>query len=301
MLSIRGLVKVYPGHPAALQGVNLEVPTGLFGLLGPNGAGKTTLMKILAGLLEPTSGSVELDGTDILADPAYVHERLGYLPQDFGFLPHLTGQAMLEVLLRLKGLRPAGGIRALAAQLLDRVNLTASAPKKIKGYSGGMVKRLGIAQALAGNPRLIIVDEPTAGLDPEERQRFYRLLADMAEERVIILSTHLVEDVSTLCPRFAVLRQGRVLALTTPREALDALAGQLYEGVVAGKELLDTVTAGHCVTQSVRRGDATRVRIHRPDGCVPAGFEIALPTLEDAYMVLMQDPGARAREAAEVR
>jgi len=297
MLVIRGLVKVYPGHPAALQGLDLDVPVGLFGLLGPNGAGKTTLMKILAGLLEPTAGSVTLDGTDILARPEYVHERLGYLPQDFGFLPHLTGQAMLEVLLTLKGLRPAGGIPALAARLLEQVNLTEAAGQRIKGYSGGMVQRLGIAQALAGAPRLIIVDEPTSGLDPEERQRFYRLLGDLAQDRIILLSTHLVEDVSVLCPKFAVLRQGRLVAVTTPREALAALAGSLHEGRVAGPEALEQLKREGCVTQAVRRDGATWVRLHRPDGRVPKGFGPVPPNLEDAYMVLMQ----AGLEPAEVR
>lgn len=288
MLSIRGLVKVYPGHPAALQGIDLNVPEGLFGLLGPNGAGKTTLMKILAGLLEPTSGTVELDGTDIVAHPEFVHERLGYLPQDFGFLPHMTGRAMLQVLLQLKGLRPEGGIRALADQLLDQVNLLGAANRKIREYSGGMVQRLGIAQALAGDPRLVIVDEPTSGLDPEERQRFYRLLGDLAQDRIILLSTHLVEDVSVLCPRFAVLRQGRLVAVTTPKEALGALEGSVFEGAVHGPKGLDGLRARGGVTQAVRRDGGTWARIHCSGGPVPEGFEAAAPTLEDAYMVLMR-------------
>jgi ABC-type multidrug transport system ATPase subunit len=295
MLSIRGLVKVYPGQPAALNGIDLDIGNGLFGLLGPNGAGKTTLMKILAGLLEPTAGAVALDGVDILARPEYVHERLGYLPQDFGFLPQLSGQAMLEVLLRLKGLRPAGGIAALAAQLLEQVNLGAAAGKRIQGYSGGMVQRLGIAQALAGDPRLVIVDEPTTGLDPEERQRFYRLLADLARDRIVLLSTHLVEDVAVLCPRFAVLGQGRLLAVTTPREALAELQGDLYEGLVPDREALERLKAEACVTQAVRRDGATWVRLHQRSGAVPDGFVPAAPNLEDAYMVLMQaGPGLAA-------
>lgn len=190
MLKIRDLVKVYPGPVTALQGVDLDVPTGMSGLLGPNGAGKSTLMKILAGLLEPTSGSVTLDGEDVLAQPERVRARLGYLPQEFGFYPHLTGEKMLTYLLRLKGVEAPGGVGRLARELLERVNLAHAGHRKVKTYSGGMRQRLGIAQAIAGNPRLIVVDEPTAGLDPEERLRFYRLLAELAADRIVLLSTH---------------------------------------------------------------------------------------------------------------
>jgi ABC-type Na+ transport system ATPase subunit NatA len=176
MLSVRDLVKVYPGPVTALQGVQLDLSPGMFGLLGPNGAGKSTFMRILAGLLEPTSGTVTLDGVDIIARPEAVRAKLGYLPQEFGFYPHLTGEQMLLHLLRLKGVTAPGGINNLARELLERVNLSFAAKRRVKGYSGGMRQRLGIAQAIAGNPRLVIVDEPTAGLDPEERLRFYRLL-----------------------------------------------------------------------------------------------------------------------------
>src|SRR5262249_20839679 len=160
---------VYPGPVAALQGVTLTLENGLFGLLGPNGAGKTTFMKILAGLLEPTAGEVTLDGEDIITRPERVWVKLGYLPQDFGFYPHLSGEAMLTYLLRLKGVQPAEGMKRYVASLLEQVNLTFAKKRKVKTYSGGMRQRLGIAQALAGSPRLLIVDEPTAGLDPEER------------------------------------------------------------------------------------------------------------------------------------
>ena len=209
MLELRQLVKVYPGPVAALQGVDLSIPHGMFGLLGPNGAGKTTLMRILAGLLEPTSGQVFWGEQEVTSQPELVWPRLGYLPQSFGFYPNLTGQAMLSHLLRLKGVDSPKGLDHLCGELLERVNLSFAAKRKIKGYSGGMRQRLGIAQAIAGNPQLIIVDEPTAGLDPEERLRFYRLLAELAEERTVLLSTHIVEDVAVLCPRFAVIRRGQ--------------------------------------------------------------------------------------------
>ena len=232
MLSIRDLVKIYPGPVTALVGIDLDVPRGMFGLLGPNGAGKTTLMRILAGVLEATSGTATLDGESMLDRPERIRERLGYLPQDFGFFPHLTGERMLRYLLRLKGVRSPQGERALCGELLERVHLSFAARRKVKTYSGGMRQRLGIAQAIAGDPRLIIVDEPTAGLDPEERLRFYRLLSELAEDRIVLLSTHIVEDVAVLCPRFAVIREGRLIANTTPGEARRAIEGTIYEGTV---------------------------------------------------------------------
>ena len=286
MLSVRNLVKVYPGPVTALQGVSLDIGTGMFGLLGPNGAGKSTFMRILAGVLEPTSGSVSLDGRDVLADPDALWSVLGYLPQDFGFFPHLTGQAMLEYLLELKGVATGKETRKLAASLLERVNLAYAAKRKVKEYSGGMRQRLGIAQAVAGDPRLIIVDEPTAGLDPEERHRFYRILAELAEHRTVLLSTHIVEDVAVLCPRFAVIRNGKVVAETSPTEARRMLAGSIFEGAVATGDLAALQTAKR-VTQAVLVEGRNRVRIHEPSREAPPGFEPTIPTLEDAYFVLM--------------
>jgi ABC-type multidrug transport system ATPase subunit len=286
MLSVRNLVKVYPGPVTALQGVSLDIGTGMFGLLGPNGAGKSTFMRILAGVLEPTSGTVTLDGRDVLADPGSLWSVLGYLPQDFGFFPHLTGEAMLEYLLELKGVASGRETKRLAASLLERVNLAYAAKRKVKEYSGGMRQRLGIAQAVAGDPQLIIVDEPTAGLDPEERHRFYRLLAELAERRTVLLSTHIVEDVAVLCPRFAVIRNGQVVAETSPTDARRMLAGTIFEGAVAVADL-DALQRTRRVTQAVLVEGRNRVRIHEPSRVAPAGFEPAAPTLEDAYFVLM--------------
>ncbi len=287
MLKIRNLVKVYPGPVPALQGVNLDVPAGMFGLLGPNGAGKTTLMRIVAGLLEPTSGEVSFNGEDLLADPQTIWRQLGYLPQDFGFPPHMSGQAMLIYLLKLKGVEAPGGLKKLAAELLERVNLASAGRRKLKAYSGGMRQRLGIAQALAGDPKLIIVDEPTAGLDPEERLRFYRLLAELAEERTVVLSTHIVEDVAVLCPRFAVIRGGSLVATTTPAEARAAIEGTIFEGTATADEL-ELIDRDHRVTQAILFEGRNRVRVHVPEGAPPAGFESVPPTLEDAYLTLMQ-------------
>lgn len=291
MLIIRDLVKVYPGPVVALQDVNIEIPPGMFGLLGPNGAGKTTLMRILAGLLEPTSGNVTLDGENILEKPERHWSRLGYLPQDFGFYPHLSGEAMLTYLLNLKGVEAPGGTKALAKQLLSRVNLAFAAKRKVKSYSGGMRQRLGIAQAIAGDPRLIIVDEPTAGLDPEERHRFYRILAELAESRTVLLSTHIVEDVAVLCPRFAVIRQGRVIARTSPTEARAAIEGKIFEGRVDPADM-DRVSREHTVTQAVLVEGKNRVRIHSGSNSIPEGFEPVTATLEDAYLVLMRTEAA---------
>ncbi|MBI3819483.1 MAG: ATP-binding cassette domain-containing protein [Planctomycetes bacterium] len=293
MLAVRDLVKIYPGPVAALQGVTLEIPAGMFGLLGPNGAGKSTFMKVLAGLLEPTSGAVSLDGDDVLADPRRLWPRLGYLPQEFGFYPHLTGRAMLEHLLKLKGVDAPGGLANYASELLEKVNLTFAAKRKVKGWSGGMRQRLGIAQAIAGNPRLLIVDEPTAGLDPEERQRFYQLLGEMAQDRIVILSTHIVEDVAVLCPRFAVIRAGRLLADTSPRDARAAIDGKIYEGRATAAEAAQWKRS-RVVTQAYLVEGQHRVRIYEQNGAAPPGFEPVVPTLEDAYLVLMRTGGTVA-------
>jgi ABC-type multidrug transport system ATPase subunit len=255
--------------------------------LGPNGAGKTTLMRIVAGMLEATSGSVILDGDDLIADPKAVWNRLGYLPQDFGFYPHLTGRQMLLYLLEMKGVEAEGGLKKLADQLLERVNLSFAAKRKVKDYSGGMRQRLGIAQAVAGEPRLIIVDEPTAGLDPEERHRFYRLLAELATDRTVVLSTHIVEDVAVLCPRFAVIRKGRLVAETTPRQGRGALKGAIFEGDASGEEL-EALHRDYTVTQAILVEGKNRVRIFKSGGSPPPGFEAVEPTLEDAYLVLMR-------------
>lgn len=285
MLEIRGLMKVFPGPVAALRGIDLDIPKGMFGLLGPNGSGKTTLMRILAGLLQPTAGTVVKDGIDVTEKPELVWPSLGYLPQDFGFYPNLTGEDMLRHLLTLKGVDAPGGLRPLCASLLDRVNLTAAAGRKVKTYSGGMRQRLGIAQAIAGDPDLVIADEPTAGLDPEERIRFYRLLAELSEDRTVLLSTHIVEDVAMLCSRFAVIRFGRLLAETTPSAARATVAGRMFEGLGSRSDL-ERLNATGRVTQASLFEGRHLIRVFVPDGEPPASFAEATPTLEDAYLVL---------------
>jgi len=295
MLRINDLVKIYPGPVAALKGVSLDIPEGLFGLLGPNGAGKSTLMNILAGLLEPTGGTITLDGTDIVTDPRAVWGRLGYLPQDFGFYPSLSGAQMLDFLLRLKGVDAPQGRKRLVEELLDRVNLAHAARRKVRTYSGGMRQRLGIAQAIAGNPRLVIVDEPTAGLDPEERQRFYRILAELGRDRIVLLSTHIVEDIATLCPRFAVIRGGRCVTSGGTSDARRRLDGRVFEGIVE-PAALERIRASHRVTQAVLvEGSMFRTRVQGEAGQQPAGFVPVPPTLEDVYFGVMDE--SRASDA----
>lgn len=292
MLTIERLSKIYAGNPPvnALSDISLQISEGMFGLLGPNGAGKSTLMKILAGLLEPTSGRVMLDDIDlsIPKDRMRHYERLGYLPQDFGFHGHLTGERMLTFLLELKGVTGPKGLKMLVSELLERVNLGNAAKRRVREYSGGMRQRLGIAQALAGNPRLIIVDEPTAGLDPEERLRFYRLLAELAQGRIILLSTHIVEDVATLCPKFAVIRKGRLVALTTPKAAREELVGKIFEGVV-DHQTMEQVRTSYHVTHSMIFEGSNKVRIHLEECNPPEGFQCVAPTLEDAYFISMKN------------
>ncbi len=296
MLEIRDLVKIYSGPVVAIESLNMQIPTGLFGLLGPNGSGKTTLMRILAGLLEPTSGRVLLDGNDVVGAPPSMRARVGYLPQYFGFYPNLSGHAMLLHMLRLKGVESPRGEAYLTDELLERVNLSGAARRSVKTYSGGMRQRLGIAQAIAGNPRLLIVDEPTAGLDPEERQRFYRLLAELATDRVVILSTHIVEDVATLCSRFAVLRFGRLLSFTTPHAARTQLAGCVFEGPLATDHDHDHNLHGAQIIQSHLAEGQLRARVYSSSGDVHPAFSPASPTLEDAYLVACAiDRDARAR------
>jgi len=299
MLEIRDLLKIYPGPVTALKGVSLDIPNGLFGLLGPNGAGKSTLMTIVAGLLQPTAGSITLDGTDIVTDPAVVRRSLGYLPQEFGFYPELSGLKMLMLMLKLKGVHAPQGQRKLAEELLERVNLSHAAKRKVGGYSGGMRQRLGLAQAVAGSPRLIIVDEPTAGLDPEERHRFYRLLAELGKDRIVVLSTHIVEDVATLCPRMAIIRGGTVMANTTPSAARESMEGRVHEGFVRDEDLQAFAGSNRVLSAILVEGVTNRVRVGvEPGSSGPVGFRAVSATLEDAYMNTIRGPLAPAGAAA---
>jgi ABC-type multidrug transport system ATPase subunit len=232
MLQIRDLVHTYGNGVRALDGISLDVPCGMFGLLGPNGAGKSTLMRILATLQQPTSGSIAFAGIDILAEPMRLRSTLGYLPQDFGVYPRISAEDLLDHLAVLKGIGPAKVRREQVHALLAQTNLFGVRRRAVASFSGGMRQRFGIAQALLGDPRMIIADEPTAGLDPAERVRFHDLLAEIGENTVVILSTHIVEDVSELCPRMAIIVSGRVVAEGTPSSLIATLNGRIWRKTV---------------------------------------------------------------------
>lgn len=280
-------MKTYPSGVQALKGVNLEIQPGIFGLLGPNGAGKTTLMKILATLLEPDGGTAEMDGLDLIKAKAETRKKLGYLPQDFGLYPTLTAVQMLNYFAKLKGVTDRKERHSLVDALLERVNLTAERNRRLGGFSGGMRQRVGIAQALIGNPELLIVDEPTAGLDPEERSRLHNLLAESARENtVILLSTHIVSDVSTLCNHFAVIRGGKILAATSPEAALAELDGHIWEATLP-REQVARLTANGKVLSSQMTAGRTRVRILSKNGKPADPFVAATATLEDYYFIVV--------------
>jgi ABC-2 type transport system ATP-binding protein len=281
MLTIRDLSKTYANGVRALNSVSLDIPTGMFGLLGPNGAGKSTLMRTIATLQEPDAGSIRLGDLDVLADKAATRRILGYLPQEFGVYPKVSAEEMLDHLAVLKGVTRRGERRDLVAALLKQVNLYDARKRKLGGFSGGMRQRFGIAQALIGGPRLVIVDEPTAGLDPEERQRFLNLLAEIGERVVVILSTHIVEDVTELCPRMAIIAEGRVRLSGEPRETIRALEGRVWRRVIA-KNALQEYRRRMAVLSTRLAGGATLIHV-LADSRPEEGFESISPDLEDVY------------------
>ena len=255
----------------------------MFGLLGPNGAGKTTLMKILATLLDPDSGTAQFDDLDVINARDKVRLLLGYLPQEFGLYPTLTAEQMLDYFARLKGVADNRQRRTLIDALLEKVNLASARKQRLGGFSGGMRQRLGIAQALIGDPRLIIVDEPTAGLDPEERIRFHNLLSETASDNaVVILSTHIVSDVSNLCSRFAVIRKGSILATATPKQAIDQLKDSVWESTLP-REKASTIKSEFRTVSSQMFDGMTRLRVISKDKRPTEDFTPVNPTLEDYY------------------
>jgi ABC-2 type transport system ATP-binding protein len=287
MLVIKDLMKTYPSGVQALKGVSLEIQPCMFGLLGPNGAGKTTLMKILATLLEPDSGTAEMDGLDLINARSETRKILGYLPQDFGLYPTLTAAQMLNYFAKLKGVTDRKERRALVDALLERVNLSAERNRRLGGFSGGMRQRVGIAQALIGNPELLIVDEPTAGLDPEERTRLHNLLAESTgENTVVLLSTHIVSDVSNLCSRFAVIRTGQILAATSPEAALAELEGHIWEATLPREQVAGFKATGKVISAQLT-GGSTRVRMLSENGKPAESFVAVTATLEDHYFIVV--------------
>ncbi len=285
-LTIDGLSKTYPNGVKALSDVSLELSPGMFGLLGPNGAGKSTLMRTLATLQDADTGTVTLGDTppiDVLKDKEAVRRTLGYLPQEFGLAPKARAMDLLDTFAILKGITARKDRTAVVEALLKKTNLWEHRKKQVGGYSGGMRRRFGIAIALLGDPKLIIVDEPTAGLDPAERARFHNLLAELGRDAIVLLSTHIVEDVSNLCPRVAVLFDGQIRLQGEPRHLCEQLAPRLFAKTVESEDV-DALKSAHQVL-SVRLR-AGRHEVRALADTAPDGFEPATPTLEDVYFAV---------------
>jgi ABC-2 type transport system ATP-binding protein len=284
-LRIEHLSKTYSGGVRALDDVSLAIPNGMFGLLGPNGAGKSTLMRILATLQEADTGTATLDDIDVLNDKEAVRRTLGYLPQEFGLYPKVTAEEMLDHFAILKGITTDTERRAIVGALLEQTNLSGARRRRLGTFSGGMRQRFGIAVALIGNPRLIIVDEPTAGLDPAERVRFLNLLSALGETSVVILSTHIVEDVSELCSHMAIIDKGRIKLEAEPIAAIAALEGRIWRRVVERAQLQEYMERFPVVSTKLL-GGRTVVRV-RADAQPEEGFELSEPSLEDVYFTAM--------------
>ena len=291
-LTIRGLSHTYPGGAEALRGVDLTVPCGMFGLLGPNGAGKTTLMRIVATLQIPTSGSVHFDGIDVLAGPQRLRGMLGYLPQEFGVYPAISAQDLLEHLAVLKGVGPAGPRREQVKALLELTNLYDVRKRAVAEFSGGMRRRFGIAQALLGDPRLIIVDEPTAGLDPAERARCLDLLSEIGEGTVVVLSTHVLDEVEKICPQIAIMLKGKVVATGGQKQLVDQLNGRVWQKAVSRTEIASLRQSLQVL--STRFANGIQIAHVLSDGPPGEGFAPVSGDLHDVYFAMTADNGAAA-------
>ena len=280
-LKIQGLSKTYANGVKALDNVSLRIPCGMYGLLGPNGAGKSTLMRTLATLQEPDSGSASLGDIDVLRQKEEVRRRLGYLPQDFGVYPRISAQDMLDHIALLKGITHGKERREIVAAMLQRCNLYDSRKKTLTSFSGGMRQRFGIAQALLGSPQLLIVDEPTAGLDPGERNRFYNLLAEIGEQVIVILSTHIVEDVTDLCTNMAIIHEGKVLFQGRPDDAISQLRGRVWQRSIAKADLSKFEEQYRVISSRLVAG---RPFIHvLSEQALNGGFQPSAPDLEDVF------------------
>ena len=286
MLSIQHLCKTYANGVRASDDISLDIPAGLFGLLGPNGAGKSTLMRTIATLQQPDSGSIRFDGIDVLREPQLLRRQLGYLPQDFGVYPKVSALELLDHFAVLKGLSRRGERRDAVEALLQQTNLWEARKRAVSGYSGGMRQRFGIAQALLGSPRLVMVDEPTAGLDPDERNRFLNLLARIGENVVVILSTHIVQDVIDLCQRMAMIARGRVLVQGAPREAVALLDERVWCRSVSDAALPE-YQQRYQVLSTRLVGGRPQIKVYaeaQPDD----GFQQVAPDLEDLYFLQLR-------------
>lgn len=281
-IQVENVTKIYAGEIVGVKDINLEIGNGMFGLLGPNGAGKTTLMRMIATLLKPTVGDIHVDGHSVQADSMAIRRMLGYLPQDFGVYPNLTAREFLDYFAILDGVKDASKRKEAVERAIDIAGLSAVENRKLKTFSGGMRQRVGIAQAFLRSPQLLIVDEPTAGLDPEERIRFHNLLSEISGDRLVILSTHIVGDVETTCNDMAIIKNGSLLVRSTPPKLIERVQGKVWE-VIAADEALEDIKRRHRVISVVRKVEGICVRLlaeKRPTENAIA----ASPTLEDAYV-----------------
>lgn len=290
MLEIKNLTKSYGGDVHALRDVTLQIPPGMFGLLGPNGAGKSTLMRTIATLQNADSGSITFDGLDVSADKTALRRQLGYLPQEFGSYPRTSAQTMLEYFASLKGINGSAG-KHLIESLLVKTNLWDVRGRSVDKFSGGMKQRFGIAQALIGEPRLIIVDEPTAGLDPAERRRFQNLLAEIGEDVVVILSTHIVDDVAELCPRLAIMGDGRILREGTPEALIAELDGRLWRRKVGADDMAELRQSHTVISTRIRAGE---IEVRLLADSQPDGSGLVQAELEDVYFATLHAHGLSA-------
>ncbi len=296
-LKILNLSKTYPGGIKALQRLSLTVPAGMFGLLGPNGAGKTTLMRTIATLQDPDEGAISIEGLDVLKDKESVRRILGYLPQEFGVYPRMSAQDLLDHLAVMKGVTQRGERKEMVEAILQQTNLFAERKKRLGTFSGGMKQRFGIAQALLGNPQLIIVDEPTAGLDPTERNRFLNLLSSIGEDRIVLLSTHIVADVHELCTRMAIIHHGEVLVEGRPQTAIDEIRGAVWKKQIARHELKEAQANFNVISTQMVAGK-TEIRVFsskQPD----ASFRQVEADLEDIYFLKLGDSAAEGNGVPE--
>ncbi|HYN80165.1 MAG TPA: ABC transporter ATP-binding protein [Gemmatimonadaceae bacterium] len=296
-LHIRNISKTYPNGVQALKEVTLTIPAGMYGLLGPNGAGKSTLMRIIATLQEPDTGTIHLGDIDVVQQKDKVRQTLGYLPQEFGVYPKVSAEDLLDHFALLRGIAERRERREVVEALLRQTNLWEVRKQKLGGYSGGMKQRFGVAIALIGNPRLLIVDEPTAGLDPSERVRFLNLLSALGENSVVLLSTHIVEDVSELCTKMAIIDEGEILLEAEPLRAVDDLIGRIWRRVVS-KEELSEVERDHAVISTKLLSGRTLVHVFNDTAPGP-GFVPAEPDLKDVYFSTMAGHIGRRREQPE--
>jgi ABC-2 type transport system ATP-binding protein len=280
-LKIKGLTKTYPGGVRAMNDISLELSNGMFGLLGPNGAGKSTLMRTIAGLQTPDSGEIVFNEVNTIAEPIFIKRQLGYLPQDFGVYPKISAYDLLEHLAVLKGVDHRQERKEQILALLDKTNLYSHRQKAVSTFSGGMRQRFGIAQALLGNPQIIIVDEPTAGLDPEERNRFNNLLSEIGEQIIVILSTHLVEDVRNLCTRMAIINKGNLLAYGKPQSFVETLQDSIWTKLINKSEREEYEKSYDVISSQLNAG---KLNIHVYSKGNPGnGFALKHPDLEDVY------------------